>query len=545
MKKTYITTILIAAAAMIAFTGCGKTNPDVSNYKEPEVSSEPTDDPEKDPKKDYEKDPKVDADAMSITSEEGKELIVMRVKDDYLELTNECESVFCLETAEYPDMKDGSIIRMIADVDIYDGGEAGYMRNSFLKKVIETEPLDYAETVSKLGIPDLLGNEFKYGQHVLQYAMDDNLYFAVLSRGEIILYQNGEPVYKYEYSAEEDIMEPLYAYLAACTYEAPADGSQVKLALNEEEILDLDVIHLRGYGDLLAKGLLADESTPNDLRGFFNVGGEKGYIGIGRYAGKSADSEAQAREIAESFWVGSTAISYDNIQYIGENAELWLYQADYSINGEFKAIDTLIVYKKDYYDAEQKKAGFALDEENIRHFFATQNMEPAEKTCCIGEFVTEDGGEFSFRRYDMQVTDVENDDAKKTMQIFETEYNITADGQITQTDHFEPLYEITLTVEVDGVSEEQAVSAVREYCYANNPELKSIEEAGEYPVYWEIESSDEKEIVVLFRSYTGVLVRYYIDRNTGDASITEFVPGITEEETPTGEGMNIWDYISQ
>ena len=104
---------------------------------------------------------------------------------------------------------------------------------------------------------------------------------------------------------------------------------------------------------------------------------------------------------------------------------------------------------------------------------------------------------------------------------------------------------MALTVGTVGISEEQAVTAVREYCYSVNTDLKSIEEAGEYPVYWEIESSDEKEIVVLFRSYTGALIRYYIDGATGDTSITEFMPGITDEEEPTGESFNIWDYVTE
>ncbi len=112
-------------------------------------------------------------------------------------------------------------------------------------------------------------------------------------------------------------------------------------------------------------------------------------------------------------------------------------------------------------------------------------------------------------------------------------------------DQKEPLHEMALTVGTVGISEEQAVTAVREYCYSVNTDLKSIEEAGEYPVYWEIESSDEKEIVVLFRSYTGALIRYYIDRATGDTSITEFMPGITDEEEPTGESFNIWDYVTE
>lgn len=94
----------------------------------------------------------------------------------------------------------------------------------------------------------------------------------------------------------------------------------------------------------------------------------------------------------------------------------------------------------------------------------------------------------------------------------------------------------------DGtITDEQALSAIQDYCYASNPDLENIE--GEYPVNWEIESSDENAIVVLFRSYTGALVRYYIDPVSGETYVTEFVSGITPEEERTDETFNVKDYI--
>ena len=94
-----------------------------------------------------------------------------------------------------------------------------------------------------------------------------------------------------------------------------------------------------------------------------------------------------------------------------------------------------------------------------------------------------------------------------------------------------------------ALSEEQALAAIRNYCIAVNPELEGIANAGEYPAYWELSSGDAREIVVLFRSYSGALVRYYIDRATGDTYATEFVPGITPEEVRTEESLNVWDYL--
>ena len=93
------------------------------------------------------------------------------------------------------------------------------------------------------------------------------------------------------------------------------------------------------------------------------------------------------------------------------------------------------------------------------------------------------------------------------------------------------------------LTDEEALSAVRNYCLSSDPSLESIVESGDYPVYWEIVSSDESEIVVLYRSYTGAQIRYYIDRVMGSASVTEFVPGIMDEEQPTAERFFAWDHL--
>ena len=93
------------------------------------------------------------------------------------------------------------------------------------------------------------------------------------------------------------------------------------------------------------------------------------------------------------------------------------------------------------------------------------------------------------------------------------------------------------------ISEEQALSAVKRYCLLSNPELEGVVKAGEYPVYWELAPGDGQEIVVLFRSYTGALIRYYIDPASGETYVTEFVPGVSSEETRTEERFNAWEYV--
>ena len=92
------------------------------------------------------------------------------------------------------------------------------------------------------------------------------------------------------------------------------------------------------------------------------------------------------------------------------------------------------------------------------------------------------------------------------------------------------------------ISAEQAVSAVKKYCYCRNAELEAIVKAGEYTVGWELVSSDEHEIVVLYRSYTGAQIRYYIDPVSGETYVTESVPAVLPGERRTDEVLNIWDY---
>ncbi len=95
----------------------------------------------------------------------------------------------------------------------------------------------------------------------------------------------------------------------------------------------------------------------------------------------------------------------------------------------------------------------------------------------------------------------------------------------------------------ENMTEEEALAAVKNYCYEQNPDLKDIEEAGEYVVYWEVEPSVDGRIVVLFRSYTAAETRYYIDPATGETYVTELVPGIIDEEERTEETLNMKDYM--
>ena len=95
----------------------------------------------------------------------------------------------------------------------------------------------------------------------------------------------------------------------------------------------------------------------------------------------------------------------------------------------------------------------------------------------------------------------------------------------------------------ESLTDDQALEAIKNYVYESNPDVQDMENSDDYTLYFEVVSSDENEIVVLYRSYTAAQVRYYIDPVSGDTRVTEFVPGITDEEEETGETFNVRDYM--
>lgn len=94
------------------------------------------------------------------------------------------------------------------------------------------------------------------------------------------------------------------------------------------------------------------------------------------------------------------------------------------------------------------------------------------------------------------------------------------------------------------LSDEVARDAIQNFCVSENPDLVNYMGDDNYTMYWEVVSSNDGQVVVLFRSYTGAEVRYYIARPSGETYVTEFVPGITDEEQKTGQTFNARDYIA-
>jgi hypothetical protein len=47
----------------------------------------------------------------------------------------------------------------------------------------------------------------------------------------------------------------------------------------------------------------------------------------------------------------------------------------------------------------------------------------------------------------------------------------------------------------------------------------------------------------LYRSFTGALIRYYVNPVTGETYVTSWIGSLEDEEMRTGEAFNAWDYF--
>ena len=128
-------------------------------------------------------------------------------------------------------------------------------------------------------------------------------------------------------------------------------------------------------------------------------------------------------------------------------------------------------------------------------------------------------------------------DVNETLDTPEEDKTVVQDNKEADTEDKEN------NSEEKPISDDMAKAAVMNYCFDTNAGLQDMVNSGDYTIYWEVEHSDEEQIVVLYRSYTAAEVRFYIDRVSGETYITEFVQGITEEEQKTGETLNIKGYI--
>ncbi len=91
----------------------------------------------------------------------------------------------------------------------------------------------------------------------------------------------------------------------------------------------------------------------------------------------------------------------------------------------------------------------------------------------------------------------------------------------------------------NSITEEMAYEGVNNYCHA----MYDWSMAEQNPDIMEVTMGEvtETEYQVIFRSYTGAFVYFYVDKSTGTTKLVEYVPSLDiEEEAGT---INLYDYL--
>ena len=89
----------------------------------------------------------------------------------------------------------------------------------------------------------------------------------------------------------------------------------------------------------------------------------------------------------------------------------------------------------------------------------------------------------------------------------------------------------------------QALNAITNYLVKEYGQDKP---AGDAPSYWVIDETqtDDKTVVVNWRSYTAAHVYFYIDRASGETYVMESEPG-SEKKVKTDKKFNAKDYLDK
>ena len=95
------------------------------------------------------------------------------------------------------------------------------------------------------------------------------------------------------------------------------------------------------------------------------------------------------------------------------------------------------------------------------------------------------------------------------------------------------------TAAQNEISEEIAYDGVYNYCHSTYD--WSIAEDNPDIMYLKMGEETDSEYQVIFRSYTGTFVYFYVDKSSGATRLIEYVPNLDiEEEAGT---INLYDYL--
>ena len=97
----------------------------------------------------------------------------------------------------------------------------------------------------------------------------------------------------------------------------------------------------------------------------------------------------------------------------------------------------------------------------------------------------------------------------------------------------------SIVVKKDGITAEMAYKGVNNYCHKEYD--WSIAKENPSIMYVQMGEETEAEFKVVFRSYTGAFVYFFVDKTTGKTRMVEHVPSLNiEEESGT---IDLLEYL--
>ena len=150
------------------------------------------------------------ADGMTSQAKKNYSFYVLKVKDHYKTIVNDCVDVYNLEDHISTDLENGQIALVKADVNLVTGGFAGYCNDIFVKNVRSIKIMDYKDVAKKVDIPVAGSDTFAYDRRFFKYEKDGDVYFVLLYCQYIEVFKNSEPYMEYEYDGLDDDFSPFF-----------------------------------------------------------------------------------------------------------------------------------------------------------------------------------------------------------------------------------------------------------------------------------------------------------------------------------------------
>ena len=94
------------------------------------------------------------------------------------------------------------------------------------------------------------------------------------------------------------------------------------------------------------------------------------------------------------------------------------------------------------------------------------------------------------------------------------------------------------------LTDDEAMTGFTNYLYFKIKNLQKILDEDKVPCTWGIASSNKNEIMIMFKSNNGALLRYHVNRNTGKTYVTQYSV-VSNSYYRIKETLNVREYINK